>query len=680
MSLQFSMPSPEDATAAGRPAEAAAGGNHAPWTWDQIAYQLTDGYWIADGYAPAKFDLGPSRTLTYNVTGLSAAERKIAVAALEAWTEGSGITFVASTSSGADLVFDNNNPDGYGAYAWSNYDGGGNITQSFINIPANWASLDLNSYMLQTYMHEIGHALGLGHAGNYNGSATFGVDNLYDNDSWLATVMSYFDQTGNTLVPGSFAYTATLMPADFIAIQDLYGFSGTTNGGNSVYGYGSNIGGYLQKLLNQWTGYIPRTSDGYWGDPIAFTIYDSNGVDTINFSSFSQNQEISLFELTYSDIGGLVDNVTIARGVTVENAVSGAGNDTLIGNDVGNVLTGNGGHDRLSGNFGADTLNGGAGNDTMYGGTGADRLLGGTGNDVMEGGEGNDTYYVNSTGDIVTETSVEDTDTVQTALTNYTLGANLENLVLTSASNSTGTGNLLNNTITGGNGSDTLFGVDGFDFLIGGAGNDRLYGGNHGDDLNGGAGNDSLLGESGADWLAGGLGNDTLLGGIEGDSLWGDDGNDRLEGGDGEDLLTGGTGNDILLGQAGADTLSGGDGADILNGGSGLDIYTGGAGADRFTLSSADSTDQFLDFTSGIDKMALSRAGLGISTATIAALWHSGAGLPASFDDSLPALYFDTSSGTLFLDLDGGSSENASALVTLQAGATLTQTDLLFVA
>lgn len=675
MCMLCAIRDPKDPVAAlDQHVEAGAPTVSAPWTLDQIADQLITGYW---GGGPFRFDVGASRTLTYNVTGLSTSERAIAVAALEAWREVTGITFVASTSATADLMFDNNDPNG----AYASFETSGEfITQSFINILANWAPQNLNSYMLQTYMHEIGHALGLGHAGNYNGSATFGVDNLYDNDSWLATVMSYFDQLDNTLVPGSFAWIATLMPADIIAIQNLYGFSGETNAGNSVYGFGSNIGGYLQTLLNQWTGAAARTANVYVGQPIAFTIYDSTGIDTINFSTFSQNQEISLIELSYSNIGGLVDNVTIARGVVIENATSGAGHDTLIGNDVDNVLTGNAGNDQFTGSFGNDTIYGGAGNDTMYGGDGNDQLYGSTGNDRMEGGDGDDTYYVNSTADLVIETNVEDTDTVRTGLTNYTLAANVENLVLTSTANSVGTGNILNNIITGGNGSDTLFGVDGFDFLIGGAGNDRLYGGNFSDDLYGGTGNDSLLGESGSDWLEGGLGNDTLFGGIENDTLRGDDGNDRMEGDDGNDLMVGGIGNDVLLGRANDDVLQGGDGNDIMNGGSGFDTYLGGAGADRFTISAADVMDQFLDFTSGLDKVGLSRSGLGISaTATIASLWQTGADLPTDFAGTTPVLYYDSTERTLYLDLDGGSSSNAAALFQLQVGGTLTTTDFLFV-
>jgi len=110
---------------------------------------------------------------------------------------------------------------------------------------------------------------------------------------------------------------------------------------------------------------IAATSDVYVGDPIAFTIYDSNGIDTIDFSNFSQNQEISLIALTYSDIGGLTDNMTIARGVVIENATGGSGNDTLTGNEVANFLRGNAGIDSLTGNQGNDTLEGGSSADSL---------------------------------------------------------------------------------------------------------------------------------------------------------------------------------------------------------------------------------------------------------------------------------------------------------------------------
>ena len=46
-----------------------------------------------------------------------------------------------------------------------------------------------------TYIHELGHALGLDHPGNYNGgNPTYGSNALYTMDTIQYTVMSYFDR------------------------------------------------------------------------------------------------------------------------------------------------------------------------------------------------------------------------------------------------------------------------------------------------------------------------------------------------------------------------------------------------------------------------------------------------------------------------------------------------------
>lgn len=55
-------------------------------------------------------------------------------------------------------------------------------------------------------------------------------------------------------------------------------------------------------------------------------------------------------------MGGLKGNVSIAKGVVIENATGGSGDDELIGNEAGNRLKGGAGSDRLTGGAGADVF------------------------------------------------------------------------------------------------------------------------------------------------------------------------------------------------------------------------------------------------------------------------------------------------------------------------------------
>ncbi|WP_197492010.1 calcium-binding protein, partial [Rhizobium bangladeshense] len=108
-------------------------------------------------------------------------------------------------------------------------------------------------------------------------------------------------------------------------------------------------------------------------------------------------------------------------------------------------------------------------------------LNGGAGADSLIGGAGNDTYILDDAGDLVTEAADAGTDTVRTNLAIYTLAANVENLSFAGTGAFAGTGNNLDNTITGGAADDTLSGGAGNDTLNGGAGADTLIGG-EGDD------------------------------------------------------------------------------------------------------------------------------------------------------------------------------------------------------
>lgn len=79
-----------------------------------------------------------------------------------------------------------------------------------------------------------------------------------------------------------------------------------------------------------------------------------------------------------------------------------AGDNSIAGTTLGDIihgyrgndrLAGRGGNDAIYGDRGNDTLWGEGGNDRLYGGAGEDRLVGGAGADRLEGGAGTDQYW-----------------------------------------------------------------------------------------------------------------------------------------------------------------------------------------------------------------------------------------------------------------------------------------------
>ena len=111
--------------------------------------------------------------------------------------------------------------------------------------------------------------------------------------------------------------------------------------------------------------------------------------------------------------------------------------------------------------------------ENAIGGAGADTLMGNAAANVLPGGGGDDTYAVGA-GDTVIENADEGTDTVRSAVS-YTLGTNVEALTLTGAGNLNGTGNSANNLITGNAGNNVLDGAGGVVTMTGGAGNGTYY-------------------------------------------------------------------------------------------------------------------------------------------------------------------------------------------------------------
>jgi serralysin len=398
--------------------------------------------------------------------------------ALQAWADVANITFVrvgfgsdgeGAYSDQAAILFANYSSGESGASAFANFPGSTSASSPAGDVWVNSTSgtnafPTVGNYGGQVLVHEIGHAIGLTHPGEYNaaegdGPITYVGDAEYYEDSRQYTVMSYFSET-NTGASFGGRYAAVPLLDDIAGAQVEYGVNTSTRTGDTTYGFNSNAGRDYFLAASSTTRLI-------------FAVWDAGGRDTFDFSGFTQNQVIDLREGFFSNVGSLVGNVAVAQGAKIENAIGGSGGDTLNGNALGNDLRGNAGADRLIGEAGADTLDGGTGVGFLRGGEGDDLVIGGNLFDDTHGNVGNDT--VRGGGD--------------------------------------------NDWVVGGQGNDMLFGDDGDDLNYGQLGEDTIDGGNGHDAVVGGQANDLLNGGAGNDFLTGDRGNDTVTGGLGADTF-----------------------------------------------------------------------------------------------------------------------------------------------------------------
>jgi Ca2+-binding RTX toxin-like protein len=292
-----------------------------------------------------------------------------------------------------------------------------------------------------TALHEIGHALGLGHSSDPNAIMYFATNTTVD-----------------------------LTADDIAGAQAIYGAASTGGGLTGTAGNDTLSGTAGNDFIS-----------GLGGNDV---LIGFNGNDSM-FGGDGNDQLLAGTGDTGGDaLYGGAGNDTLGGGAGHDTLVGGTGSDVLFGGagndwlDVGihDTFTSDGasvtgtawagtGADRVEGDNTTDTLGGGSGNDTLRGYGGNDILFGGKDNsadasnkDSFLGGDGNDTIYGGSDADLLEAEA----------------------------------------------GADLIFGGDGNDTLNGGSGADELWGGAGNDTLTGGAGADlfGFVSGSGSDQIA----------------------------------------------------------------------------------------------------------------------------------------------------------------------------------
>ena len=217
------------------------------------------------------------------------------------------------------------------------------------NQPTN-SNFAEGSYGWLTMIHEIGHAMGLKHPGDYNAGGGGGETPFLPAalDSKRYSAMSY-NQPAD--IPGNI-HARTMMLYDVGALQYLYGTASATN---QTFAFGDTDTNTLQ------------------------TLWASGDSNTLDFSATTSatGLTINLNDGEFSSLGALANNLALAYGARIDTLRLGSGNATVTGNEHGNDIY-------LK--DGLVTFTGGSGNDRMI-------FSGGNQNDLSISGGNVSGYY-----------------------------------------------------------------------------------------------------------------------------------------------------------------------------------------------------------------------------------------------------------------------------------------------
>lgn len=237
------------------------------------------------------------------------------------------------------------------------------------------AGIDQANYFYETAAVKVD--LALTSAQNTGGAGTdtiINIENLLGtkfNDTLLGDSADNAIQgdLGNDIIDGR-AGNDTIEGGD--GNDTLYG----GDGNDYLFGRGGNdamYGGAGDDFINAGFWHSTRVRDLGPNNDI---IDGGTGTDTVGYSNYGNvTVNLSTGITTYAGFATLGIAAYTQTLVNIENVNGTLGQDTLIGNDIANVLSGNAGNDFLVGNGGSDILIGGAGGDQMSGGAGADTFV-----------------------------------------------------------------------------------------------------------------------------------------------------------------------------------------------------------------------------------------------------------------------------------------------------------------